>query len=267
MLLMILALSGCIDSTTLVFVKKDGSGYVMETVYMSTETEQALAAMMNDTSQDILPLNMEEYKAKAAMMGNGVKLASAKRVSRKDGFSGVQAIYSFDDINQLKVSSEQKGDSNADMPATTRDATQKIPLTFEFVNIKGPKSKLVINMPPMPTTSPSETMPAMNAQLLPPAQIRMMKEMFRGMRMRIIVKVDGEILTSNAAYTGMGEKSHVKQFVTLFEMDVNKLTDDKSFMEITALSQSTDIASAASQLKNIPGVKFETSDRVEIEFR
>ncbi len=270
-LLLPLALSGCIDSTTLVFVKKDGSGYVMETVYMSLAIKQTLQEITTDQEQNILlPTEMAQYSAKAQMMGTGVKLASAKKVLRNDGFSGVQVIYSFDDINQLKLSSEPDNSSGTpEMSPPTVDTRQKIPITFEFVNTRGPKSKLIINMPPMPENKTSETTPDIRSKpmTMPPIQLEMMKQIFKGMRIRIIVKVDGKILTSNAAYIGKGKKSNVKQFVTLFEMDVNKLADNNAFMKITSLSQSTDLASAANELQNIPGVKLETADRVEIEFR
>ena len=270
-LLLPLALSGCIDSTTLVFVKKDGSGYVMETVYMSLAIKQTLQEITTDQEQNILlPTEMAQYSAKAQMMGTGVKLASAKKVLRNDGFSGVQVIYSFDDINQLKLSPEPDNSSSTpEMSPPTGDTRQKIPITFEFVNTRGPKSKLIINMPPIPENKTSETTPDIRSKpmTMPPIQLEMMKQIFKGMRIRIIVKVDGKILTSNAAYIGKGKKSNVKQFVTLFEMDVNKLADNNAFMKITSLSQSTDLASAANELQNIPGVKLETADRVEIEFR
>ena len=91
--------------------------------------------------------------------------------------------------------------------------------------------------------------------------------MFDGFRIRLIVKVDGDITKSNATFIEKDSKTNKKQAVTLIDLDVGKLLkDDAAFKKLAAMGQIDDMATAKEKMKNIPGLKFEPADKIDIEF-
>jgi len=104
--------------------------------------------------------------------------------------------YAFKDINKLKVNSEPDAPSSGgEAPAKKA----KDPVSFVFV--KGATPKLTILMPreekPADTGKPPEAKGP--AQTPSEAELAQMKQTFDGFRMRLIVKVDGDITKSDAA--------------------------------------------------------------------
>jgi len=104
--------SGCIDATTLVTVKKDGSGTIEESVYISKVVEQMLnemtAAMGGKTASAPKTSKIDEnkLKAKAAKMGEGVRFVSATEEKKADGSMGTREVYAFSDIRKLRLQSD-----------------------------------------------------------------------------------------------------------------------------------------------------------------
>lgn len=272
---------GCIDSTTTIAVRKDGSGLVMETVYVDKSVEAMMKEMMSgmteamgaeekETKTTKEHLDIEKYKAKAAEMGKGVKFVSAKEVKKEDGSPGTQIIYSFDDIRELKVSSEPENpasESMAGMMPSTPDPEEKsAPITFDF--IKGSTSKLIINLPEdadkeIKTEKPEEISktPDMASE-----EMGMMKMFLGGLRVRAMVKIiDGKITKTNASYV---EKIEDSQYVTLFDMNMGKLMEMEGQLEkLGGMDQIKELSEARKLLKDIPGFKIEPENRIEIDFR
>jgi hypothetical protein len=280
--------AGCFDATTTVLIKKDGSGYIDDTMYMSAAASQMIAGMMagmgggggaSAAGAGDMPLEPEKYKAKALKMGEGVKYVSAKRMTKQDGSKGVRVLYSFEDINKIKVSQNPDAPSGPGGPGgpggrmQPKDKEEKpeSPITFSFV--PGNTAKLTINMPP-PDKSEPEKMPereegsGMNMGGGMPGGEQMMNAMFTGMRIRLMVKVDGEITDTNGSYVHSGVKSGKKCYLTLFDMDIGKLLGNPEHMKkLQALGKNKDISAAKDALKEIPGVKVETEQKIEVTFK
>ena len=278
-ILTLLVLTGCIDESTVISVKKDGSGTVVTSLYMT----KALQEMMKEMAEGMggkadgkmkNPLlgKVEEYKKKTSSMGEGITFVSAKEVRKADGTTGAQVIYAFKDINKLKVNSEPDnpagGIADATPPEEKPSEKKESPVTFEFV--RGATSKLTIKMPEQDKAKETGKADEQAAsQEMPPAdQMALIKELFGGFHVQLMVIVDGEITWSNATFVEKDEKTGKKQRVTLIDMDLGKIfKDEASFKKLTAMGQIDDMATAREKLKDIPGLKFETAEKVEIEFK
>lgn len=269
--LALLLTSGCIDATTVVSVKKDGSGSVFDVVFVGKGLQQMFQQMSTAmggeaaASQSANPLiDIKKYKAQAATMGEGVRFISAKELKKTDGTTGVGVVYAFEDIRKLKISSDP------DIPGQTEGQASKKsnPITFDFARDHGPK--LIINLPQSDNGNKpkSSEMPPVATQELPSEQLAQMKQMFDGFRVRIMVKVDGEIARTNASYVETDTQSKKKQLVTLLDMNIGEIMkDEETFKKLAAMGEIQDMETAAEKLKGIPGLKIETTKRVEVEFQ
>jgi len=253
-----------------VSVKKDGSGSVFDVVFIGKGLQQMIqqmsASMCGEaTVQSANPLmDIEKYKAQAATMGEGVRFISAKELKKTDGTTGVGVVYAFEDIRKLKISSDP------DIPGQTEGQAGKKsnPITFDFARDHGPK--LIINLPQSDNGKKpkSSEMPPVATQELPSEQLAQMKQMFDGFRVRIMVKVDGEIARTNASYVQIDTQSKKKQLVTLLDMNIGEIMkDEETFKKLAAMGKIQDMETAAEKLKGIPGLKIETTKRVEVEFQ
>jgi hypothetical protein len=280
-ILSMVILAGCIDSTTVIAVKKDGSGIVMETVYMSPALEAMMKEMMGgfaeamggeteDTEDDEgmkMPLEIAKYKTKALEMGEGVKFESAKELTRDDGAPGVQVIYSFEDIRKIKVSSDPDSPTSEDMGDMMPAQDEKgDPMTFDFV--KGPTSRLIIQLPETEDEDLSFDEPEDDAETpdVEFGQAEMFKQMFQGFRVRALVKIlDGEITKTNATYV---DKIKGSQYVTLFDMNLGELVNMEEYLEkMGGMEKLKNMNMARKALQDVPGFKIEPENRIEINFK
>ncbi|MEA3437515.1 MAG: hypothetical protein U9R43_13680 [Thermodesulfobacteriota bacterium] len=271
--LALLLASGCIDATTVVSVKKDGSGSLFDIMFVGKGLQQMIQQMSTAmggeaaADQSANPLmDIEKYKAQAATKGEGVRFISAKELKKTDGTIGVGVVYAFEDIRKLKISSDP------DIPGQTGGQASKKsnPITFDFVSDHGPK--LIINLSQGDNGEKlkpkSMEMPPVVTQEIPSEQLAQMKQMFDGFRVRIMVKVDGEISRTNASYVEIDTQSKKKQLVTLLDMNIGEIMkDEETFKKLAAMGEIQDMKTAAEKLKGMPGLKIETARRVEVEFQ
>ena len=254
-----LVLMGCIETVTIIHVNKDGSGTIEETVVITNAFTELIASFSGEQakSEDEPEfLDEDELRERAAGMGQGVRLVSAEPIKSDKG-SGYKAVFHFDDINKVTIN-QNPGDS---LPAMG-DADEAPPeelIRFKFT--KGAIAKLeIINPIEAPKTDSGEGGEAdMNLEDNP-AMLDMMKNLYKDMKLAIIVEVDGKIIDTNATYRD-GSR------VTIMEMDFGKLMEDEdSFMAL--LKSNPDTIEEMKELsKSSPGIKVETEDRITIRFR
>lgn len=263
---------GCIDATTLVTVKKDGSGMIVETVFLGKAIQEMMKGMAGavegggNISVAGSTINEQEYKTKAGKMGEGVVFVSARELSRKDGSKGVQAVYTFKDIRKVQLNSEPEAPGGG-MGGGQQAGKKKKLMTFGFV--AGDTAKLIIDLPQPEKKANDEARPENNEPVPEPApeQLAMMRQMFDGFRFRMMIKVDGEIEKTNAKFVQVGNESKQQQYVTLADMDLGKLLgDEESLKKLASQASGPDMGEALKGL-DLPGIKVETAPRVEIEFR
>jgi hypothetical protein len=261
--------SGCIDTKTEVTVKKDGTGTVVETTYLSlaaaemmqgmesvnlTEVQDGKASAPAEKEKPSNPLldkrKIEKYKQKCAKMGEGVTFVSAEDLKKQDGSPGVKVTYSFNDVNKLKVS-PNKGDSKA-KPGKNEEV-----IAFNLSKANG-ASKLTVTLPKKEDNK--ETQKPNKPE--DPNGLAMAKQMFAGLHIALSVKVDGKITNTTATY------KEENQDVTLLDFKIDDVFKDEANAKKVMGSGENDsgIFGSADLLKKVPGVKIETKDKIEIEF-
>ena len=255
----ILVLMGCIETVTIIHVNKDGSGMIEEKVVITNAFTELIAGFSGEQAKSENEpefLDEDELRERAAGMGQGVRLVSAEPI-KSDMGNGYKAVFHFDDINKVKVN-QNPGDSLPSM-GEGGDAPPEELISFKFT--KGATAKLEIINPVEPPQADSGEGGEADMNLAEnPAMLDMMKNLYKDMKLAIIVEVDGKIVDTNASYRD-GSR------VTIMEMDFGKLMEDEdSFMAL--LKSNPDTIEEMKELsKSSPGIKVETEDRITIRFR
>lgn len=251
-LIAVVPLTACLDSTTLVKLKPDGSGTVEQTTLVNTA---ALKGMMPGAGgQASSPMtSREELERTAARMGKGVKLVSTEPVKSASGFEGTKAVFSFEDINQIEISQDPGLGDGPGAPA--RREKNDAPVKFNFTR-NGATSTLAINFNDQPMGTPKTTEPAAAPSEMPdltnPMIMGMIKTMFQGFKINIGLEVVGTIVKTNAEYvTG--------PHITLLEMDMGALLADEAKLKALQgkIGPGASFSDVKPYLKDIKGIKID----------
>ena len=255
LVLVAIAATSCIDVTTEIYVKKDGSGTVAQAVYM----KPAVLAMMQQGDPNAKLIDEPKLKAAAKQMGEGVTYAGAEEKTRKDGSKGFIARYNVADINKLVIDESMTapgGDQN--QAAAANDNSKK--LRFKFT--KGASPTLQIAIPQGEENAAAATTPAAKDPQAE-AMMQQMKSMFDGMRMWVRVRVEGTISETNASYV-----NPKKSGLTLMKIDFGKLVNDpKGFEKLTALGDKPPPSKVRAAFKDLDYVQVEDEKVVKIKFQ
>jgi len=267
---LLVALLGCFDSAILVKVNKDGSGTVEETVILSTAFTELMASFgagMGGESgdgdeQDLV--DEEKLRSKAAAMGPGVELVRAEPVVTDSG-SGFRAVYRFKDINTLQVN--QNPSDNVPGPPSGGEEAESTEELLQFRFTRGGTATLEILYPQELSEEQAEEgtgelqgadeQPDMSAD---PEMMAMMKELYRGMRMRLAVEVNGSIVETNASYRD-GSR------VTLMDVDFGKLMDEGDKFDELMRAKPETVEEMKEVLQGVESIKVETAENIRIRFR
>jgi len=251
------ALTGCINSTTLIKLNANGSGTVEQTTLMNTA---ALKGMMPgaDKQMGAPGVNRADLERTAARMGKGVRLVSAEPVKSANGFEGSKAIFAFDDINQIQVSQGPSMSGSTDGRVDAEPTTQD-PVRFTLTQ-SGGTSKLTIAFVDKPGAS-SQGGGTDMPDLTNPMMMNMIKSMFAGFKINIDLEVAGAIVKTNAEYVN-GPR------VTLLEMDMDSLLADEAKLKAlqSKLGPDASLSAIKPYLKDIKGIKVD-GPTINIEFK
>jgi hypothetical protein len=253
------ALTGCLNSTTLVKLKPDGSG----TVEQTTLVNMAALKGMGANGQSAGPMtNKAELERTAERMGKGVRLLSTEPIKGANGFEGTKAIFSFDDINQVEISQDPNMGGAADAMRAGA-AKSESPVKFNLTRNAG-TSTLTINFSDRPgaaakadAAAPAGDMP----DLTNPMIMGMIKTMFQGFKINIDLEVVGAIVKTNAEYVA-GPR------ITLLEMDMAALLADEAKLKALQgkISPDASFSDIKPYLKDIKGIKID-GPSISVEFR
>jgi hypothetical protein len=264
--LLALPTAGCIDFETLVKVKPDGSGTLVQTMTMSAETMAMMKSAKGDgakaeTGDKPMALeakDIEQAKAEAAKLGEGVTFVKAEPIDTPQA-KGVRATYAFKDVTKLKVSQKPTSPGGPPGPgAETADDSMK----FGYAKGSSGNTILTVSMPDLKTAAAkpgAEKAPA-KAPEVPPEALAMMKQMFKGLRIAIAVEPEGKVVQTNSPFV---EGSRV----TLMEMRFDALlADEAKLKQFNAAMEGGSIADAKRLMKGLKGVKINLEPEVKIEF-
>jgi hypothetical protein len=259
----LLFLTGCIDTTTKITVKPDGSGTIEKTLILSRHLAELMISMGTKGDAATIEqgmLNEKSLRDGAARMGSGVSFVSAKKITADKG-NGWNAVYSFTDISKLRINQNPAADLT--LPGTTAAAAAAAASAdsdnFRFTFVKGSSATLTVAFPkPDQSAKPAGGPPAGagNNQKL----MDQMKQLYSDLRIVLTIEVGGTITQTNAAYVSGST-------VTLLDMDFAKIIgDDATFKKLTT-SQNQSMPQLRATVKSVPGVKIETQDPVSITFK
>jgi hypothetical protein len=252
-------LTGCINSSTLIKVRPDGSGTVEQTTLVNMAAMKSMmpAGAANQPTGSVL--SDEELKRAAERMGKGVRLVSSEPL-KNGGWEGVKAIFSFDDINQVQVNQDPGGGAAGATPGQSGDND---PVKFKLVR-NGASSMLTIAFQDKPGSlsppSSGGTQPNM-PDLSSPMIMNMIKTMFEGFKINISLEPVGTIVKTNAEYvTGSN--------ITLLELDIAALlADEAKFKELQGrFGKDASLSQVKPYLKDIKGIKVD-GPVITVEFK
>lgn len=259
-----IALTACLNSTTLVKVKPDGSGTVEQTTLANTAALKGLGGRAGAAAPADGPMTSKaDLERAASRMGEGVRLVSSEPVKGENGFEGTKAIFAFDDINKIQVS--QGPNLGSTGAARSSEPTSDDPVKFKLTR-KGGTSTLTIDFvdrpggdkpPAAPDGPPAGDMP----DLTNPMIMGMIKTMFQGFRINIGLEVVGTIVKTNAEYVA-GPR------LTLLELDIASVLADEAKLKAlqSRIKPGASFTEIKPYLKDIKGIKVD-GPSISVQFR
>jgi hypothetical protein len=264
-----LSLTACLNSTTLVKVKPDGSGTVEQTTLVNMAAIKGAMGGGDKTAPQGPMMNKADLERMAESMGKGVRLVSAEPAKGEMGFEGTKAIFAFDDINEIQITNGPPNMSGS-TSGRVRSAqpTQDDPVRFKLTR-SGGTSTLTINYidnpgGDKPAAQPGQPNPAGGGDmpdLTNPMIMNMMKTMLAGMRINIGLQVMGSIVKTNAEYVSGSN-------ITLLDLDVAALLADEANLKALQgkVGPGASLSEVKPYLKDIKGIKVD-GPSINVQFR
>jgi len=264
------AVSGCIQSSTLIKLKPDGSGTIEQTTTMNADAVaqlSALAAMSDDKNKDKKPgakgslddlFSDAEARSAVSKMGEGVTFVSSQKIDTPER-KGMKAIYAFTDIRKLRVN-EMSMPGAAESGASGA-AHKDPPMTFTFRQLPGGNGVLTILQPGIDEAMTGAQGKAGKADTtvdtnMTAQGLDMAKAFMKGLKVDVAVQVP-RLVKTNSSYVEGGT-------VTLLSMDFDKVLADPQALE--RLNKAKSLADSKTLLKDVKGIKVNLEPQVTIEF-
>lgn len=256
------ALTGCLKVNTTINLNPDGTGTIEETVMM----KGTIISMIKEFTESFEDENVEaeefklykeeEQRAKASDFGEGVEFVSGAEIIEPD-FEGYKVIYSFKDINKLKLdpSPDNKvnlGDEQEESSETVREY-----LTFNFK--KGTPSELNIIFPKTDFVD-EETVEDESADSLETGMDEMFNMMFDGMRISMNLNLNGKVSETNATFIEDNK-------ITMVDIDFAELMKNKDVMSNFEKNKPQSLEEFRELTKDIDGIKIEFNEEVKVKFQ
>lgn len=270
--LVLICLAGCIQVTTVIKVRPDGSGTIEETLLISKaamqQIEEATKKMTaqaggqpggGQVSGGFEILDENQLRKSASEMGQGVTYVSSKKITTKDA-EGYRATFAFSDINKVRLDTSPSDKTPSPSGMGAKDDEDSL-ATFRFD--QGPPAVLLVMLPEELTSDnlrPPElpdTLPSDDPQMATMANE--MKEMFKNMKVNIVLEVEGDIVRTNATHRE-GSK------ITLMEVDFGKLLENEEALKKINQLEPKNVDQARKLLKDVPGIKVEFNPELRVEF-
>ena len=256
-------LTGCLQVSTTVNLNQDGSGTIEELFVMKTEIINMMkefAMAFDSTKSDGFDMfNETELREKASDLGEGVVYVSGEKIAM-DNYEGFKAVYSFTDINKLKLnpSPEDKIPYGAELGETEVQSAEDL-LKFNFK--KGSPSSLVIIFPkPLleDEAETEETIEFEDSTFNEQAEQKMI-EMFDGMKMALYFNFKDGIDETDASFVDSSK-------VTLMEIDFSEIIKNKEVFKKFQGAKPETMEEFKEVVGDIEGIKIEFKEQVTIKF-
>jgi hypothetical protein len=261
--LFLFAFSGCLEFTTKVTLNKDGSGTVEETLLFGQDMidmfKQLASMGSTDQQKPFTVFNIDDLKNRAVKYGKEVSFVTAEKLL-VNGKEGYRVVYSFKDINNLVI--DQNPDSRMPMksmgaPETEGNANEATRFLFK----KGSAADLTVFLEPAKKDTMPEDLQSETANDTSDISFDdQAYEIIKGIRFSLSLSVNGEITETDAT-------NREGSTVTFFDLDFGKVPEmTEKFKELVKLKNASR-ETVITALKNIPGMKVEMKEKVNVKFK
>lgn len=257
-------LSGCFQVEQVITLLPDGSGTIEETMMISRKIADSMAAFaggmaeQGDTAAPTPPPSFfkdEEIQKRAEGFGPDTRFIKMERLKNPQ-FEGYKAVYSFKNINNLRIDAPAGGMSG--QAGAGNGAPVK---ATEFIFKAGKNATLLVKH--HAAAAPAVKEPVQGAE--PAAQpgsgdLEMLRQMFAGMRIATTLVIKGNVVESNATHRS-------GTAITLAEIDFGKILDKPELLAKMAALPPGDQAAAMEMIKSFPGMKIDMNDEMRVVFK
>ena len=288
-----LATSGCVKQKTLLKVKSDGSGTIVQSIIVSKgvidgmkkEAEARAKAAGNNAPQINLLDTMfsdEQLKNIARQFGDGVVFVRSKKIDNATG-GGVIAMYSFEDVSKLKFNLKAMTSSQPGMSGANKNNM----MTFSLK--KGEEPELTINIP-QPNKEEMEKIEAVDLntpsstpisdderkQMRQSAKFlgvtgeetsreEVVRKILSKMKSELEIEVDGEVLETNASFPSQKKKNRF----TIVSIDFGKLLESNGVCSAFVKNENSSLGIMAVLYSKKPydGAKIDKHQKISVKFK
>lgn len=268
-LLLSLSLAGCFQVDQKITLAPDGSGTLEETFMISSMIAGSMSALSDGMgeqpeaaeSKDKTPpakksmFKEEDIRKKAEGYGEGVRFVKMERIANAQ-FEGYKAVYSFSNINKVRLDQGNPG-----MPGQAPQASDAAAKGTTFLFTPGKTAKLIVKQPKkeLSAAEAAPDKPTATAET-PPEQLAMMRQMFNGLRVSSSLIIKGKVINSNATHrTG--------STIILADIDFSKILDKPELLAKMASLPPGDQSAAMAMMKELPGMKIDMNEELQVSFK
>ena len=261
-ILLTLVFAGCLQVETTVKVNKDGSGTINEKVlfsksFVSMIREFTLAFQDSGSTEDFSLYEEENIIADAKDYGDNVEYVSYNKISIEN-WEGYEAVYSFDDITKVTITPDPDSKVDLEEEAVSNELHEE---HYFFKFVKGDSPQLIIDRPDLELNADiDENEESEESEQSSDQDGEEFIKLMEGMKIEIMVEVEGEITNTNATYV-QGSK------VTLFQMDFGEMMKNKEEFKKFKQHEPQNIEEMKGYLDKLPGIKIEVEKPVTINFK
>ncbi len=252
---------GCIETKTTINLNKDGSGTIEEKVLMTSDFVKMMSEFNlkseDDTSKSekFTLFNEKELKDRSKDFGEDVKYISGKEI-KENGKEGYTVVYSFKNINQVKVNN----DPGSQTSFTQSNTEAKEPPEFITFNYTGGNpSEVKVNMPSKKFDDSTESTVTSDSSNGNNPLEQEFYNMMKDFRFTLLVHINGKIENTNATYVDGPD-------ITLLDVSFDKLLENKDKLNEMNKIKEKNIEAMKKLLKDVPGIKLELNDIVNVKY-
>jgi hypothetical protein len=268
---------GCIDFTTTVKVSRGGAGTVTEEAYVMRSMERvmgvfvdmtdAITAVTNAVAAEVEDERAAMLRRRAARMGRSVRFVRAEPVKRRDGASGLKAVYEFSDVRELRISPEPFYPfGRGAMTAASNDVVSAVGDCVTFGYRTGTPDVLAIASPWSQQAGASDAGDGPS----PPWTVEeaaIARRILDGFRVRLLVTTDPFPQSSSAAYFEPLETRADQRAVVLYDINLGAIANSEDALKrIAQIGPLPDIAAAIRSYRTLPRMKVEMRPDVTVSF-
>lgn len=260
----VIALTGCLQVDTKVNLNQDGSGTIEETVIMKTEflnmIREFVAAFDSAKSEEFNMFNEDRLKTRVSDFGEGVKYVSGEKFSIP-GYEGFKALYSFTDINKIRINPSPEDKVPFGEDADESDETFANNDFFIFKFSKGNPATLVVEFPKPENENEdnSEETYEYEDSTFYDQEMDKLTDVFNGLKISTILNFNNNIKETDASFVEGNT-------VTLLQVDFSEITKNKEVMKNLEKKKPETMEEFKEAVGNLEGIKIEFKDKITIKF-